>query len=148
MSSDTLETSASITFNQLSPQYISRLKDAFQWFDHDGDGVLDRRDLEQSLQSVGKDSSQVAEMLLDQESITFPQFITIMSQTSGEFQEDHIRECLQEFSPDLNVDKDELIDNLKKSGVTDLKQFDKLFQTFQKKGSFNGSQFLDTISER
>lgn len=143
-----METSSSITFNQLSPQYINRLKDAFQWFDHDGDGIINRKDLEESLQSVGKDNSQVNEMLLDQENITFPQFITIMSQTSAEFQEDHIRECLQEFSTDLNVDQNELVENLKKSGITDLKQFDKLFQTFQKKNSFNGSQFLDTISER
>ena len=37
----------------LEQRYIAELKEAFHYIDHDGDGVIDKRDLEELLPSLG-----------------------------------------------------------------------------------------------
>lgn len=159
-----MEHSQSITFNQLNQEYISRLKDAFQMFDDDGDGKISRTDLMKSLESVGKivdeNSPLMSQMLNGKETINFSEFLNMMSQKSGEFDEEMLEQSLLQLSSDskrdsngkvkLNyeIQEDVLIKLIKENGVEDIHEFDKIFQTFVKKGIFNGKQFLDTISEK
>lgn len=159
-----MEHSQSITFNQLNQEYISRLKDAFQMFDDDGDGKISRADLMKSLESVGKivdeNSPLMSQMLNGKETINFSEFLNMMSQKSGEFDEEMLEQSLLQLSSDskrdsngkvkLNyeIQEDVLIKLIKETGVEDIHEFDKIFQTFVKKGIFNGKQFLDTISEK
>lgn len=159
-----MEHSQSITFNQLNQEYISRLKDAFQMFDDDGDGKISRADLMKSLESVGKivdeNSPLMSQMLNGKETINFSEFLNMMSQKSGEFDEEMLEQSLLQLSSDskrdsngkvkLNyeIQEDVLIKLIKENGVEDIHEFDKIFQTFVKKGIFNGKQFLDTISEK
>lgn len=159
-----MEHSQSITFNQLNQEYISRLKDAFQMFDDDGDGKISRADLMKSLESVGKivdeNSPLMSQMLNGKETINFSEFLNMMSQKSGEFDEEMLEQSLLQLSSDskrdsngkvkLNyeIQEDILIKLIKENGVEDIHEFDKIFQTFVKKGIFNGKQFLDTISEK
>lgn len=159
-----MEHSQSITFNQLNQEYISRLKDAFQMFDDDGDGKISRADLMKSLESVGKivdeNSPLMSQMLNSKETINFSEFLNMMSQKSGEFDEEMLEQSLLQLSSDskrdsngkvkLNyeIQEDILIKLIKENGVEDIHEFDKIFQTFVKKGIFNGKQFLDTISEK
>lgn len=159
-----MEHSQSITFNQLNQEYISRLKDAFQMFDDDGDGKISQADLMKSLESVGKivdeNSPLMSQMLNGKETINFSEFLNMMSQKSGEFDEEMLEQSLLQLSSDskrdsngkvkLNyeIQEDILIKLIKENGVEDIHEFDKIFQTFVKKGIFNGKQFLDTISEK
>lgn len=159
-----MEHSQSITFNQLNQEYISRLKDAFQMFDDDGDGKISQADLMKSLESVGKivdeNSPLMSQMLNGKETINFSEFLNMMSQKSGEFDEEMLEQSLLQLSSDskrdsngkvkLNyeIQEDVLIKLIKENGVEDIHEFDKIFQTFVKKGIFNGKQFLDTISEK
>lgn len=152
-----MEHSQSITFNQLNQEYISRLKDAFQMFDDDGDGQINKEDLIKSLNNVGKiiseDDPLIEEMLGGRDVVSFAQFLNIMSEKSGEFDEDTLEESLSllssgEKTSKLEMDETELIRLIRENGVEDMKEFDKIFQTFAKKGIFSGRQFLDTISEK
>lgn len=159
-----MEHSQSITFNQLNQEYISRLKDAFQMFDDDGDGMINESDLIKSLQSVGKivDANDpiISKMLSDKETVTFAEFLNVMSQQSGEFDEEELEQSLLQLSSSSTTDssgktnlkyeiqENELIKLIEENGVDDIHEFDKIFQTFIRKGVFNGKQFLDTISEK
>lgn len=159
-----MEHSQSITFNQLNQEYISRLKDAFQMFDDDGDGMINESDLIKSLQSVGKivDANDpiISKMLSDKETVTFAEFLNVMSQQSGEFDEEELEQSLLQLSSSSTTDssgktnlkyeiqENELIKLIEENGVENIHEFDKIFQTFIRKGVFNGKQFLDTISEK
>lgn len=160
-----MEHSQSITFNQLNQEYISRLKDAFQMFDEDGDGIINKEDLMKSLVNVGKIVDEndpiLSEMLGNKDSITFAQFLNIMSDKSGEFDEEVLERSLSQICTDDNtadsgtsngkkyeINEEELINLMKENGVEDIQEFEKIFQTFVKKGIFSGKQFLDTVSEK
>ena len=103
-----MEHSQSITFNQLNQEYISRLKDAFQMFDDDGDGKISRADLMKSLESVGKivdeNSPLLNQMLNGKETINFSEFLNMMSQKSGEFDEEMLEQSLLQLSSDSKRD--------------------------------------------
>ncbi|CAL9729822.1 myosin light chain 2 [Monosporozyma unispora] len=162
-----MEHSQSITFNQLNQEYISRLKDAFQMFDDDGDGIINKEDLVKSLVSVGKIVDEndpiLNKMLSDKDSITFAQFLNVMSEKSGEFDEELLEKSLSQICNDDNnnnsdagsgknkkyeINEAELMKLMQENGVEDIHEFDKIFQTFVKKGVFSGKQFLDTVSEK
>lgn len=135
-------------------------------FDDDGDGIINRDDLMKSLVNVGKIVEEndpiLSEMLGNKDSITFAQFLNIMSDKSGEFDEEMLEKSLSQISSDdkiadgvgtsngkkYEINEDELIELMKENGVEDIQEFDKIFQTFAKKGVFNGKQFLDTVSEK
>lgn len=159
-----MEHSQSITFNQLNQEYISRLRDAFQMFDDDGDGMINESDLIKSLQSVGKiiesNDPVLNKMLSGKEEITFAEFLNVMSQQSGEFDEEELEQSLLQLSSTSIIESNEktnakyeiqegdLIKLIEQNGIEDIHEFDKIFQTFIRKGVFNGKQFLDTISEK
>lgn len=159
-----MEHSQSITFNQLNQEYISRLRDAFQMFDDDGDGMINESDLIKSLQSVGKiiesNDPVLNKMLSGKEEITFAEFLNVMSQQSGEFDEEELEQSLLQLSSTSIIESHEkttakyeiqegdLIKLIEQNGIEDIHEFDKIFQTFIRKGVFNGKQFLDTISEK
>ncbi|KAK5781574.1 Mlc2p PWA37_004468 [Arxiozyma heterogenica] len=159
-----MEHSQSITFNQLNQEYISRLRDAFQMFDDDGDGMINESDLIKSLQSVGKiiesNDPVLNKMLSGKEAITFAEFLNVMSQQSGEFDEKELEQSLLQLSSTSTIESNEktnakyeiqegdLIKLIEQNGIEDIHEFDKIFQTFIRKGVFNGKQFLDTISEK
>lgn len=161
-----MESSKSITFNQLNQDYISKLKDAFQMIDDDGDGIIQHNDLKKILQNVGKNvaDEDVENMLKkangSDSGISFPEFLSLMSSTTGEFpEEEELIECLQNISDvqdsNMNITIDTLIKQLKEAGFENPEEeFDKIFKTFSSKQQttnqilFKGQQFLNTISER
>lgn len=49
-----MDHSESLTFNQLTQDYITKLKDAFQMLDEDEDGLISRGDLTKIYATLGK----------------------------------------------------------------------------------------------
>lgn len=159
-----MDHSASLNFSQLSQEHISKLKDAFQMIDVDGDGSVTREDLREMLASVGKPCGEAdLDRMLpgDSSSLGFPEFLSLMSGLSGEFAEEaELRECLrilaasQGSGDSLTVPMDSLVQSLKDAGFPDPEtQFAKIFKTFgstnKTTGSrvFRGDSFLATISD-
>lgn len=155
-----MDHSKSLNFSQLSQDHITKLKDAFQMIDQDGDGTISKKDLQEILTSMGKGNSdeEIDKMLGGKEGVTFPEFLSLMSDLSGEFpEEEELRECLRNLAQEqgsLIIPLDDLIQALKTAGfLNPEEQFSKIFKTFtttQKITStkvFKGDSFLGTISD-
>lgn len=158
-----MDHSVSLNFSQLSQDHIKKLKDAFQMIDVDGDGSINRDDLRSMLESIGKPySDEVLDKMLSRngkivESIGFPEFLSLMSDLSGEFPEEtELLECMRNLSGnnDVHISLDELIKTLKEAGFKDPEnEFAKIFKNFtstQKTTStkiFKGDNFLNSISD-
>ncbi|KAG0661759.1 hypothetical protein C6P45_001264 [Maudiozyma exigua] len=155
-----MDHSKSLNFSQLSQDHITKLKDAFQMIDQDGDGTISKKDLQEILTSMGKGNSdeEINKMLNGKEGVSFPEFLSLMSELSGEFpEEEELRECLRNLAQEqgsLIIPLDDLIQALKTAGFSNPEeQFAKIFKTFtttQKITStkvFKGDSFLGTISD-
>ncbi|SMN22862.1 similar to Saccharomyces cerevisiae YPR188C MLC2 Regulatory light chain for the type II myosin, Myo1p [Maudiozyma saulgeensis] len=159
-----MDHSVSLNFSQLSQEHITKLKDAFQMIDADGDGIISKTDLQEMLASMGKQNSdEVIEQMLSSkgsstDGLNFPEFLSLMSGLSGEFpEEDELKQCLRNLADEqgsLNVPLDDLLQSLKDAGFANPEEkFAKIFKTFgstQKTTStkiFKGESFLATISD-
>lgn len=161
--SQKMQNSESLSFSHLTQAHINKLKDAFQMIDQDGDGSISQDDLNKVFHSIGKQMSdaQLQKMLQNEESerensIMFPEFLSLMSSTIGEFPEDNeIADCLKSLSGNdgLQISLEELFIHLKEAGFQNPeKEFEKLLKEFSSNHQsgekvFKGEQFLNTISE-
>ncbi|CCK71064.1 Mlc2p KNAG_0F04000 [Huiozyma naganishii CBS 8797] len=153
-----MDRSESLAFNQLDQGYVSKLRDAFNTLDVDGDGKIGRDDLVASLASVGKSHSdaEVDAMLAGTTEINFASYLTLMSHArmSETVDEDALRSSLLELARvngdgTETLDQETLLKYLRDAGFFDPEaEFEKLFQTFTSRGSFQVKQFMDTISEK
>ncbi|EGA76523.1 Mlc2p [Saccharomyces cerevisiae Vin13] len=99
-----MDHSESLTFNQLTQDYINKLKDAFQMLDEDEDGLISRGDLTKIYATLGKTltDEEWSKMVPDndtstaevgEEGVSFPIFLSIMGKNLSQFPE---REELEE----------------------------------------------------
>lgn len=158
-----MQNSESLTFSHLTQIHINKLKDAFQMIDHDGDGTISQNDLSEMFHSIGKQMSdaQVQKMLQNEKSergnsITFPEFLSLMSSTIGEFpEENEIADGLKNLSgnDELQISMEELLIYLREAGFQNPeKEFEKILKEYSSNHQtgekvFKGKQFLNTISE-
>lgn len=159
-----MQSSESLNFSQLSQNRIKTLKDAFQMLDDDGDGRISLNDLKTMHRSVGKQlSDENGDRMLkvqgpeDENGISFPEYLSLMSKAIGEFPEDsEITDCFKILAgnEDLQVPLDDLILLLKEAGFQDPEsEFERIFKDFTAKSqvtegrTFKGSQFIDMISD-
>lgn len=154
-----MEKSQSVTFSQFTQNQIQKLKDAFQYIDEDGDGVISQKDLRKILSDLSKqsDEMQLQEMIgTEKEGITFPEFVSIMGERIESLpEESELIEALKTFSKEneeMMIKVDELETYLASAGFKDKKELDKVLQHFvtkQVSGGqvFKGKKFLETIGE-
>lgn len=159
-----MQSSESLNFSQLSQNHIKTLKDAFQMLDDDGDSRISHNDLKTVYRSVGKrlTDEQASEMLQvegseEKNGISFPEYLSVMSKTVGEFPEDsELIDCLKTLSgnDDLQVPLDDLVHQLREAGFQDPEsEFERIFKDFTARSqvtggkTFKGSHFLDMISD-
>ena len=146
-----MDHSESLTFNQLTQDYINKLKDAFQMLDEDEDGLISRGDLTKIYATLGKTltDEEWSKMVPDndtstaevgEEGVSFPIFLSIMGKNLSQFPE---REELNE-----------VIDSLKEAGFENPEEeFAKLFKLFTtnqqatEERTFRGKLFLDSITD-
>lgn len=153
-----------MNFSSLTHSHITKLKDAFQTIDEDGDGVISQQDLNKILCSLGKQlpDSQLQAMLQgpncgSEDGVTFPRFLSLMSATLGDLpEESEIAKCLKTLSDkgDLQLPLVELIARLKEAGFQNPeKDFARILSEFSTENHINnekvfkGDQFLNTFSE-
>lgn len=132
--------------------------------DDDGDGVISQGDLNKMFCSLGKNinESQLQSMLQinsseDKNGVTFPEFLSLMSETICELPEETgIFNCLKALSAndELQIPLEELMLNLREAGFQNPEQeFARLIKEFSVENQitndkvFKGNQFLSTFSE-
>ncbi|BAO40500.1 myosin light chain 2 [Kluyveromyces marxianus] len=154
-----MEKSTSVSFSQFTQEQIKKLKEAFQLIDDDGDGVISETDLSKILKGLGmpSDEDKIKEMInvAPDETVTFPGYLSLMSETIGEMPDTaEIREAMKAFSDEeeLLCDASELERCLKDVGFDDSTKLDRVlrhFSTKQVSGErvFKGAKFIQAISE-
>lgn len=163
-----MDHSESLTFNQLTQDYINKLKDAFQMLDEDEDGLISRGDLTKIYATLGKTltDEEWSKMVPDndtstaevgEEGVSFPIFLSIMGKNLSQFPErEELEESLKTIGRghDLNVPLNEVIDSLKEAGFENPEEeFAKLFKLFTtnqqatEERTFRGKLFLDSITD-
>ncbi|EJS41245.1 mlc2p [Saccharomyces arboricola H-6] len=160
--------SESLTFNQLTQDYINKLKDAFQMLDEDEDGIINRKDLSKMYATLGKTltDQEWSKMVPDndtttaeigKEGVSFPIFLSIMGKNLSQFPErEELERSLKSIGSkdDLNVPLDVVIESLKEAGFENPEEeFAKLFKMFTTnqqttdEKTFRGKLFLDSITD-
>ncbi|CAI4054221.1 hypothetical protein SKDZ_16G4410 [Saccharomyces kudriavzevii ZP591] len=163
-----MDHSESLTFNQLTQDYINKLKDAFQMLDEDEDGIISRKDLNKMYATLGKalTDEEWSKMVPDndsttakvgQEGVSFPIFLSIMGKNLSQFPErEELEKSLKSVGrkDDLNVPLSEIIESLKEAGFENPEEeFAKLFKLFTTnqqtvdEKTFRGKLFLDSITD-
>lgn len=157
--------SPSINFDQLSPELIERLKNAFQMIDDDGDGSITEDDLSKIFKSLdinmeSKDLKAMLSMNSKDHNISYPEFLTLMSNSINRFpNRSELENALSILSKnkddrELNIPKDEIINSLKEAGFQDPEgEFQDILKNFSSdkqkanEGDFKGKRFLNTIAD-
>ncbi|CCH59333.1 hypothetical protein TBLA_0B04980 [Henningerozyma blattae CBS 6284] len=154
-----MEKSRSISFDNLSQDFIEKMKDAFQVIDENGDGSITESDLKKVYNDLGKkvDDKFLSNMLKDGP-LSFPEFLTMMGKKTSSFaSKTELVECFKAFMPDdgrTTIDQEELIQYLKFAGIEDPStQFADIFNNFtsysqtEQKTVFHSQHFIDSITE-
>ncbi|CAI1787033.1 hypothetical protein SEUBUCD646_0P04480 [Saccharomyces eubayanus] len=160
--------SESLTFNQLTQDYINKLKDAFQMLDEDEDGIISRKDLAKMYATLGKTltdeewsnmvpSNENTTKEVGVEGVSFPIFLSIMGKNLSQFPErEELEKSFKSLSEkdDLNIPLNEVIESLKEAGFEnpeeEFAKLLKLFTTNQQstdEKTFRGKLFLDSITD-
>eukprot|EP00966_Prymnesium_polylepis_P217386 5031343-Prymnesium_polylepis.1 len=76
--------------NELSPEQVEEIKEAFNLFDADGSGSIDYRELKAAMKALGIQvkKEELKKMITDVDtdgsgSVEFPEFLTMMSAKMG-----------------------------------------------------------------
>lgn len=151
--------SSSVTFSQFTQEQIKKMQEAFQLIDDDGDGIISESNLAKMLRGLGKpDNKEDVEQMLSlapDETLTFPAYLSLMSECMGEMPDPtEIREALKAFSDneELLCDSAELEQCLKDVGLEDPAKLDRVLAHFSAKQVsgrrvFKGEKFVQSISE-
>ncbi|KAL3234643.1 Myosin light chain 2 [Nakaseomyces bracarensis] len=158
-----METSKSLEFDQLTQKQVGKLRDAFQLIDDDGDGKISSGDMAKMLASLGKrveekDVGGLFPQLKEEGSVTFPEFLALMSERICEFpQEEELQECFKIISDgdkDLNIPTERMLQLLEEAGFQDPKEeFKKILAAYSNKQQMDGAQifkaqqFIDSLNE-
>ncbi|KAL6947436.1 hypothetical protein ACO0RG_000010 [Hanseniaspora osmophila] len=169
-----MNSSKSTTFSDFSATQIKQLKEAFEIIDDDGDGYISKQDLKKifaglNLKNEGTkidDETTIKEMFAefdDADSITYPQYLSLMGSLLGDFPErGDIETAMGTFctstkqlgEKDLNsIDYNELVKYLKLAGFDDEDEIHKALKNFSAESKvtgqkiFKGEKFLETITE-
>ncbi|CAI4037039.1 hypothetical protein SMKI_16G3380 [Saccharomyces mikatae IFO 1815] len=163
-----MDHSESLTFNQLSQDYINKLKDAFQLLDGDEDGIISRKDLTKIYTTLGKTltdeewsrmlpENETATAEIEEEGVSFPIFLSIMGKSLSQFPErEELEKSLKSVGRehDLNVPLNEIVSSLKEAGFENPEEeFAKLFKLFTRsqqatdEKTFRGKLFFDSITD-
>ncbi|CCD26906.1 Mlc2p NDAI_0J00140 [Naumovozyma dairenensis CBS 421] len=163
-----MEHSTSLTFNQLSQDHITKLKDAFQMIDEDGNGEISFNDLLKTFQTIGKPMTEhdLKDMLRsgsdnnnatgndddDNTTIKFPKFLSLITENINEYpEESELLKCFRDLNgdhttegdKDLTVSTNEMIKLLKEAGFEDPeKEFEKIFKTYNTNQQTTGEKLF------
>ncbi|KAK2104110.1 hypothetical protein P7K49_017966 [Saguinus oedipus] len=96
--------------DQLTEEQITELKEAFSFFDKDGDGTITTKELGTMMRSLGQNptEAELQDMFNEVDTdgngtIDFPEFLTMMARKTKETDsEEEIREAFQVFDKDGN----------------------------------------------
>ncbi|CCF56326.1 hypothetical protein KAFR_0B00260 [Kazachstania africana CBS 2517] len=160
-----MERNTSVTFNQLTQNFIQKLKDAFQMIDDDGDGYISEGDLKKILQSIGRNPAEdELNAMLSRPNgkrgvngISFPEYLSLMADLTGEFpEEEELIECFNIVSDEnKTILVKDLVESLKEAGFENPEvEFAKILKNHSSnqqssgKKVFKSNQFLDTIIDQ
>ncbi|KAH3685916.1 hypothetical protein WICPIJ_003105 [Wickerhamomyces pijperi] len=142
---------------QLSSDQINKLRTSFQLIDQDNDGKISISDLNKIHESLGitLSQTQIDEMLTagNDGMITFPNYLSIISNDMKTIPDSNeLKQALQIFSLDMNINIKELRESLLKQGGISEKDIDSVINRFKlEKMSgeevFKGKEFWEFLTK-
>ncbi|CCE63863.1 hypothetical protein TPHA_0G00250 [Tetrapisispora phaffii CBS 4417] len=161
-----MHTNQSLSVDQISPELINKLKNAFEIIDENGDGAITEADLSSIFKTLGivMSSDEIKSMLGNNDEsegkLNYPEFLAMMGNILNRFNQkkEVVKKSFEVLSKNSNIDvkkgtipKQTLLNYLEKNGYENAEiEFKEILMSFSNDKSVNNGdfkivQFLETV---